>query len=604
MRNSTDGPLAGRPAVPTPMGVVRIRYLLIGSKPSVRRKVLTLGGVGALMCFLLIGTSSALAAPSTTKAAHLVVYRPGKLGMLDCNGKSTLQRSLRPSLACVDVRGFQKANANTWGGRFYDNGEYIGHDEPTIGFLSSVPGSGGNVTWTETLGADPSALPQVSHPGSDISHWFELTPAQWFSMQVCDPESYPQLPCTPNSDANAPKEDFVPVSGVYPGGGSAFVELQLYPPGEPPWIDSISCNDTHWCAALTIDSLECTYLLISCNPACEEPINAAWMQRNGVPSGPPSPQLSDVKSATPNAETLMMNPGDKLKISMSDAPVPGEKGQKALLAKIIDETTGQTGYMQASAKNGFAITNMADCTGTPYNYEPEYSTAKAGNITPWGADQVDISQAVETGHFEPCTSVAKPAAFTEGNFFDVYYDRCLGPYENEGVAEGAETGDALCYPAGDTHFGVVAAPGDEIGGCQANWYQNGDLDFDGSAYWPEWPDSLSPDTFPSAFQVTPPTSGRSTYSEFQFQTDLALSETSCKYNGTPGSTGGCAVYPPGAPGKFYPYYTLAGTGASCSIQFGNMGGNDFGKDAQYGKIPKGIPYPEIIGPIHKNACTN
>ena len=90
------------------------------------------------------------------------------------------------------------------GGKFYDNGTYIGHDEPDTTFQSSAPGSGNNVTWTVTIGRDPAALPTDVSPGHDISHWFQLSPAPWFSMAMCDPNSYPQTPCTPNSDSNAP----------------------------------------------------------------------------------------------------------------------------------------------------------------------------------------------------------------------------------------------------------------------------------------------------------------------------------------------------------------------------------------------------------------
>ena len=50
------------------------------------------------------------------------------------------------TLPCTDIRGDnQVSNNNTWNGRFYDNGHYIGHDEPDINFLSSQPGSGNNV---------------------------------------------------------------------------------------------------------------------------------------------------------------------------------------------------------------------------------------------------------------------------------------------------------------------------------------------------------------------------------------------------------------------------------------------------------------------------
>ena len=56
-------------------------------------------------------------------------------------------------------------NSNTWGGKFYDNGHYIGHDEPDATFLSTAPGSGGNVNWTMTLGRDPSRAADRRQPG-------------------------------------------------------------------------------------------------------------------------------------------------------------------------------------------------------------------------------------------------------------------------------------------------------------------------------------------------------------------------------------------------------------------------------------------------------
>src|SRR5205085_671636 len=100
---------------------------------------------------------------------------------------------------------------------------------------SSASGSGNNVSWVETLPVDPAGPPTVANPGSDNTHWFELSPAPWFSMAQCDPKSYPQRPCTPQSDSNAARGDF-------PGAGGAFQELQFYPPGFAPiWTDGISC---------------------------------------------------------------------------------------------------------------------------------------------------------------------------------------------------------------------------------------------------------------------------------------------------------------------------------------------------------------------------
>ena len=173
--------------------------------------------------------------------------RPRAMGELDCNGWSKIQKpAASHKLLCTDIRGI-----NGHYSRFYDNGHYIGHDEPSIRFLSNQPGSGNNVTFTETLPRDPKAMPGNNHPGHDVTHWFELSVAPWFGMTICDPNSYPQTKCTPNSDNNAPH-------GTFPGGGAAFMEMQFYPPGFAPFSDSVSCDNDHWCAALNIDSLEAT----------------------------------------------------------------------------------------------------------------------------------------------------------------------------------------------------------------------------------------------------------------------------------------------------------------------------------------------------------
>jgi hypothetical protein len=529
---------------------------------------------------------------STTK----VQYAPRTTGELDCNGYSPVQTSVKHSMLCTDIRGFANVdNANNWNSRFYDNGIYIGHDEPDMTFLSSAAGSGNDVTWTETIGKDPAAPPTTTDPGGDVTHYFELTPAPWFSMAICDGDSYPQLPCTAESDSNAPTSRF-------PGAGSAFMEMQLYPPGMPPFVDSTSCDDTHWCAALTIDSLECTAEFAQCNNDCEEPVNFAFIQTNGVPAGPPSPQLSDVETETPNAETLLMNPGDKIKVHMYDAPVPGGHGATAFKVVLDDLTTGQSGFMQASAANGFANTSITNCAGTPYNFQPEYSTASATNIVPWAALRTNISTEFETGHFEGCTSLSKPGHLNIGGVIDTFYKKCHGVYEKAGGSEGPETSDALCYPAGDTHNGLAQAPGDLLTGCEDNYYQNGDLDFDGQPYYPDWPTGAKPtSTWAGSFVESPPASGGSQYSRFFFQTDIALSESTCTASGA-----GCTV-PPNGPGHFYPYWSELGTSSTCKIEFGNVnsgtGVNAFGQDGEYGTDQQAaLGYPEFIGAVMNNTC--
>jgi hypothetical protein len=578
----------------------------------------------ALAALLSLGYSGIAAAKSSARGTHRAkavrVLKPRKYGGLDCNGYSRIQRPARRFATCTDVEGVKGAhNRNTWNGRFIDNGHYIGHDEPDLGFFSNRPGSGNDVTWTETLGSDPAGAPTVSSPGNDVTHWFELSIAPWFSMDVCDPNSYPYNPCTPKSDRNAPTcaGPHVVTAHCFPGAGDAFVEMQFYPPGMAPFADAISCDNTHWCAALNIDSLECSAGYAVCNGNCQEPVNFAWIQHDGVPTGPPNPQESNYYTSTPNGQTLLMNPGDTITVHMYDAPVPGGGG-RALRVDIFDWSTHQFGFMQASARNGFADTNPQTCNGTPFNFEPEFNTAARGNVTSWAALRTNISTQFEIGHWEACTSLSQPFTFTFSNgFTDTAWNQCAGPYES--AAGGDESlepgGDGPCYPQGDTHGQLNTAP-DEATGCLAS-NSGGDLDFDGQPYYADWPVSASAtQTFPASFVQQLPSSRDSRYSEYQIQTDAAYSESGCSV-GTPS---GCTI-PPQGPGGFYPFWSFVqnrrgfggqpgggdGSGRGCTIEFGNVtsgdGVNDLGGDAQYGTDQSArLGAPEFQGPIRPIDC--
>jgi hypothetical protein len=502
-------------------------------------------------------------------AAARAGVAPNPRGELDCNGFSPIQAPVHPTATCADLHG-------TWAGRFYDNGHYIGHDEPSIRFISDAPGSGDDVTFVERLGVDPRQLPTVSRPGHDVTHYFELSVAPWFSIDVCDPDSTPEMPCKPESDSNAP-------SATSPGGGAAFVEVQFYPPGFAPFVDNISCDDTHYCSALTIDSLECTTAGV-CNSDCEEPVNFAFIQRNGVPTGPPSPQESDLATDTPNRNTLLMNPGDTIVIHMFDATLRG--GGRALEVTEDDLTTHTSGFMIASAVNGFMNTSPVDCSGTPFNFQPEYSSAAPNNIIPWGPGPYMLDTDFEVGHFEPCTSLTGPETYTEGSFSDTYYLNCEGPYETASEDPSLEPDDSPCYPFGDTHGGT-AAP-NLVTGCDVFYDSIGDLDYDGTSYYPDWPTSAAPGRFPGAFVQAQPTSAGRTYPAIQFETDVAETEFASNCNLLTGT--GCVLPPPG-PGHFYPYYTLVrDRQLGCAWEFGNVRhGDTFGGDAQYGQITYNPP---------------
>ena len=572
-----------------------------------RRVTATLVGL-LLVAAATIAFSGAASAGSTSQ-------KPG-LGALDCNGHSTIQQSVKPSGICTDIRGvYGVRNHNNWNGRFYDNGHYVGHDEPDLTFLSHRPGSGNDVTFTETLPSDPAGAPEDANPGSDRTHWFELSVAPWFSMALCNPRSYPLNPCTPNSDSNAPK-------GQFTGGGSSFLEVQFYPPGEAPFFDNISCDNSHWCASLHINDLECTFNFDSCNRACEEPTNFAFIQKNGVPTGPPAPQDANLATSTPDANTLLMSPGDQLRVHIWDAPVPGGGGAHALEVQVDDLTTNQTGWMQASAQNGYKATGIADCSdGQPFNYEPEYKTAAKQNIVPWAALQTDVSTQFEIGHWTPCTSLTDSAHDFGIDFItggDNFWLTCHGPYEDAAGSDSTNdegfASDAFCYPAGDTHTAIYppgnntalysnGTPPDTMTGC-LNIFGN-DVDFDGTSYWADWPTGVNAtDKTPGSFVQQAPLSQGHRYEQSFFQTDVALSEPQCA--ASTADTSGCTV-PPAGPGNFYPFWSTMGTGKNCSILFGNIttgpGVESYGGTAQYGKdLRDEIGYDEFEGKVGPNVC--
>ena len=584
-------------------------------------RLCAVGGSLIVLVGTATGTSIAASAASSRTAASgaSTAVAPKPVNMLDCNGHSTKYKDVKVDLGglCTDPRG-------TWGGRFQDNGTYVGHDEPSVKFISSRPGTGNDMTYVNRLSTDPAGTPTTSPNGKTVSDYAELSPAPWFGLPICDPNSYPQNPCKPDSDSNS--------GGINDpnAAGSAFLELQFYPPGYGPFVDAPSCDATHWCAALTIDSLESQFNFANLNPACEEPVNFAFLQRNGVPAGPPSPQLSDVSTFTPNSQTLLMNPGDVVATTLHDTP-------DGLLAAVTDLTTHQTGYIVASGNNGFMNTNYKTCAGTPFNFHPEYNTARQQNQVPWAALEGGVLMEQEIGHFEPCSSVTNTLAYTatyaDGQTFSdpSTAQTCVGGFEGAGkVGEGpcspstgvcqnatteggaacpstnftsgqlCEFSDMTCMPAGPRTVYVNGTPEKlswPIAGCQDNYFQNGDLDFDGSPYISDWPDG-SPN-HPTSFAYIGPYSHGRSYPQIQFETDAAGSEANC--NVTTGA--GCAVPPGGA--KFYPFWSLS---RGCVWNFGNVIPGQtrtaFGGDAQYGTPDTARYGGTIISPVLSNPQTN
>jgi len=117
-----------------------------------------------------------------------------------------------------------------------EDGEYVGHDEPSVEFKSGVPGSGNDITYTLTLPREPRRQPL--NKGPEGPTWnFQLRPTFWFGLTLCDTESAPEFTkvCKPDTDANDlvnPNPAAPDYIGKHPG--NAFMELQFYGPGFVP----------------------------------------------------------------------------------------------------------------------------------------------------------------------------------------------------------------------------------------------------------------------------------------------------------------------------------------------------------------------------------
>jgi hypothetical protein len=467
-------------------------------------------------------------------------------GAAQASSGSTLQK-LRPWGSVCVSRTSVCADPAGW-----LDGWYVGHDEPSLLFKSSRPGTGNDVTYVVTLPKDPQQQPNATGVGGTTWN-FQLRPTFWFGMTLCDTESAPEYTksCTPDSDRNN-------LVGTNPNAPDYIGKLQFYGPGYVPQFEGFGCTATQYCAAMTIDSLTQNQNTgVNNTSACNdyvlggaEPINWAYITRSGQSQAPANPLFTGTDSnpnfaaVNPNPrEDLFMNPGDKILIHLHDTPA-------GLRADMIDLTTRQAGSMTASIANGFGhilyTPNSTTCQEAPYAFHPEYSTADPRGNT-WSAHTYNIAYSDELGHFENCEAIDQ-----NGN--------CTVPGGQDPTLDGDDIG---CLPGTDSSLV-------QIDGCIGD-----DEDWDGQSYRLDWP-GTNPNPFvdralhPTPVLFTSATSRGRNYSTIAFETDLPRIEASDAQFNPPfcdRTTGANCVDPPyGA--QFYPFYTTGIHDGTCMWQEG------------------------------------
>jgi hypothetical protein len=514
-------------------------------------------------------------------------------------GTAVANAAVTPPLCVLHSQLCTEANAPwTWNGYTYISG----HDEPSLLFYSDKKGSGNSNNYQLTL---PTDAPTPPAQGGSGGTWnFQQHPAFWFGMAMCDDQSAPNpgVNCPADSDSNIhtgtdpSKPDYL---GNTPG--TAFMEMQFYPPGWGGVGTGVSCgpNNHQWCAALTIDSFSSNSNTGVANTnACLnqtgiEYVNYAIITKSGNSQGPADPLDQTAATFATGPDTLEMNSGDQLTVDMHDTSA----GFQVL---IHDLTTGETGSMTASIANGFGhpmyTPGASTCTDEAYAFHPMYSTSSPDTRVLWAAHSYNVAFSDEIGHFEYCSgSIASPR-------------RHCTTTDDNGTTAAPFGDDTSCYdlPVVDG-TGATLVP--SLIGCLGS-----DGDFDGPEYqngtWAGSPTAVA-SKVSAPIQFTSPLfnskgkgEGLHQYSQVAFETDLPRIEgvdsavttppnNFCQRHlsnpADPSPGAGCVDPPNGA--TFYPIFTTTtDSQGSCIWQEGGAAipgtTNNFGgaPGTEYGSL--------------------
>ena len=495
------------------------------------------------------------------------------------------------------------------------NGAYTGHDEPSLLFYSNTPGSGNHMTWTLRLPADPPTVPNQLGTGGTFN--FQLHPAFWVGMTLCDDQSapnpggskvggvsLPNVACKADSDENIFDSSTVTDSdyiGRHPGTG--FMEMQFYPPSSPA-----GCGNPHhphqWCAALNIDSASenqnaGTLNNIDCQAHYgTEYVNFAFITMSGSPEG----RSALVGSAgfagfvPTDKDTLFFDSGDVLRIDLEDTA-------HGLKITIHDLTTGEQGSMVASAANGFKQLlfqpSAKVCTTKAVDFHPTYATSSEHTRNTWTAHSYNIAFSDEIGHYEYCNQIdGSGGADSVGDTFG----NC--------IKDGVHDLNTNNKKVGDDDVNCIDSTNNTVGfvpniGCYGT-----DTDFSGVPYQLAWPGTNShtltdrvlhptPISFKSPLFTTA-SGAQMNYQRVGFETDMPRIEAADfggKCNRTTGA--GCTNPPPNA--NFYPIFSIQREEESCRWSLGgpfipgttdSFGGNSV---TEYGPFFASL-FPGTAGP--------
>jgi hypothetical protein len=478
-------------------------------------------------------------------------------------------------------------------------GGYTGHDEPALLFYSNAAGSGSSMTYRLKVPTEPPTQPTQDGTGGTDN--FQLRPTFWLGLALCNDESSPnpggsyvgqQVPCTPHSDSNiynSPDPTSPRYIGKHPG--TAFLELQFYPPGWAPFAaGGISCDATKWCVAMVIWSLaenDNTGQVL--NSTCQKVVgleypNFAFLTHDGASQAPANPVEATAATYTPDSSRdLFMNGGDQLTVTINDTA-------HGLFTGVTDVSTGESGSMTASAANDFGEVQFTPtgraCNNIPYDFHPMYSTSSPDTRVPWAAHSYNVSFSDEIGHFEYCNRAAPGSR------------KCA----QHGVTDpgGNDGDDFACFNASESLFVPIT-------GCTDT-----DSDFDGVSYKLTWPGTFADpaqdqSVHPSSVLFTSPLTNGQNYSQVAFEADLPRIEFAtsppCQRHlanpADPNPGAGCTNPPVGA--DFYPIFTTGTSGGSCIWQLGGAlipgTTNTFGGSSatEYGTDLLALFYPAANG---------